>query len=282
MDLRIDHVPFAWRDLDALTAEFERLGLAPTYGGRHDNGTTHMSVLGFDDRSYVELIALVDPEDDRSAFDYWPEHVRASAGPAAWSVRVDDVHRTARRAIDAGYPVSGPWHGSREREDGTTVEWDRVEIGADRERLLFPFAIEDRTPLSYRAVESDSVAGGPLTGIGQVVVAVHDLETAVRQLRDFFRLPKPTVETVPSYGAEVAAFPGQPVALVQPTGPESWLADRLERFPPCPCGVLLETGDLAAVAEAYPVGEPVAWPGGTVRWFDSDVLDRQLGVIERS
>ncbi|WP_137285377.1 VOC family protein [Halorussus salinisoli] len=54
MHLTLDHVPFAWHDLDEITAEFDRLGLTPDYGGVHDKGVTHMAVLGFDDQSYVE------------------------------------------------------------------------------------------------------------------------------------------------------------------------------------------------------------------------------------
>jgi catechol 2,3-dioxygenase-like lactoylglutathione lyase family enzyme len=274
MSLTVDHVPFAWQDLEAVSAEFERLGLAPEYGGVHDNGCTHMSVLGFDDDSYLELIA----EKEAGDHGFWPEHVRADAGPAAWCVRVEDVVATCRRLLAAGREVHGPLYGSRRREDGTLVEWDRAEFGTDRRRLLLPFAIEDRTPLSYRVSPSPSVTGGPLTGIGQVVLAAPEPEAAVRLFRETFRCPEPVRTSVPGFG-EVASLPGWPVAFVD--GEADWIADRLDRFRPGPCACLLVTDDLGAAQEAYPLEDPVDWPDGRMATFESDLLGRRLGVVER-
>jgi catechol 2,3-dioxygenase-like lactoylglutathione lyase family enzyme len=277
MDLTVDHVPIARSDLDALTAEFERLGLAPEYGGEHDNGVTHMSVVGFPDRSYVELIAAK-PADPDPEFPFWPEHVLGDAGPAAWCVRVDDVRAEARRLIDAGVPVSGPWYGSREREDGSLVEWDRVEFGGDDVRRVLPFAIEDRTPLAQRVPVTEPE--GPLTGVGAVVVAVPDLDDAVDLFRRAYRLPRPVVADRSEFGATVAGLPGQPVFLAEPHD-GSRLADRLDRFGPGPCACLLATDDLDAAREAHPLNAPRDWPTGRVAWFETDPLERQLGVVER-
>ncbi|WP_135806398.1 VOC family protein [Halorussus marinus] len=276
MSRTLDHVPFAWHDLEEITAEFDRLGLAPDYGGVHDNGHTHMAVLGFDDRSYVELIAEREPGDH----DFWPRHIRADAGPAAWCVRVPDVAAECKRVIEAGRPIRGPLSDSREREDGTLVEWDRAEFGAPDERRLLPFAIEDRTPLSSRIAPSDSVAGGPLTGIGQVVLAVPDLDAAERTFRDLYRYPRSIREQVAGFGT-VASFPGRPVALAAPDG-TAWLDDRLADFGAGPCACLLATDDLTAAREAAPLGEPTSWPEGRVAFFDSDMLGSRLGVVERT
>lgn len=274
MGLTVDHVPFAFADLEAISDEFARLGLAPEYGGVHDNGVTHMAVLGFEDRSYVELIA------EREAGDhgFWPAHIRADAGPAAWCVRVPDIVAECKRLLERGVPVRGPIPGAREREDGVLVEWDRAEFGAETERLLFPFAIADRTPLSYRVAPSPSVADGPLAGIGQVVLAVSDLEDAIAAFETAYRIPTPVRKSVPGFGP-VASVPGQPIAFT--TGSDGWIADRLERFPDGPCSCLLATDDLAAARETYPLGDPVEWPDGRVAFFDSETLGRRLGVLER-
>jgi hypothetical protein len=274
MNLTLDHAPFAFADLEAITEEFERLGLAPEYGGAHDNGVTHMSVLGFDDRSYVELIA----ERAEGDHDFWPARIRANAGPAAWCIRVPEIVDECTRLLERGVPVRGPLPGAREREDGTLVEWDRAEFGRPDRRLLFPFAIADRTPLSYRVEPSPSVADGPLSGIGQVVLAVSDLEGAIERFETAYRFPTPVREDVPDFGT-VASVPGQPVAFV--AGADGWLAERLERFPDSPCSFLLATDDLAAAQEAYPLGDALEWPDGRVAFFDSELLGRRLGVVER-
>lgn len=276
MDLTVDHVPVAWHDLDEITGIFERLGLQPEYGGVHGNGVTHMSVLGFEDRSYVELIAERAPGEH----DFWPDHIAADAGPAAWCIRVPDIVTECKHVLDRGQPVRGPLHGARERDDGTLVEWDRAEFGSPEDRLALPFAIEDRTPLSSRVSPTSGVLDGPLTGIGQVVVAVHDLEGRIRAFRDLYRLPKPIRESVECLGT-VASFPGQPLALATPDG-TGWLEDRLDRLPAGPCTVLLGTDDLTAAHEAYPLRETQSWPDGRVAFFDDDRLEYRLGVVTRS
>lgn len=291
MTLTIDHVPFACADLDDAMETFEEVGLAAEYGGVHDNGVTHMAVLGFGDDSYLELIAERDESDgDPDDHGFWPDHIRADAGPAAWCVRVPDVVAECKRVLDAGHPVRGPLYGSRERDDETLVEWDRAEFGTERRRLLLPFAIEDRTPLSYRVAPSPSVADGPLTGIGQVVLAVRDLDAGIRTFRNLYRCPRPIRGSIPDFG-EVASFPGLPMALATPdgerpdsdetAGENSWLDDRLEQFRECPCACLLATDDLDTAREEYPLCEPRKWPDGRAAFFDSDALGRRLGVVER-
>ncbi|SDJ85138.1 Glyoxalase-like domain-containing protein [Halovenus aranensis] len=275
MGITVDHLPFACGELEATAAEFERLGLAPEYGGVHDNGCTHMSVLGFEDRSYIELIG----ERDRGDHDFWPEHIRADAGPAAWCVRVPDIVDECHRYLDSGVPVSGPLYGSREREDGTLVEWDRAEFGTPKRRLLFPFGIEDRTPLPYRVSPSPSVANGPLTGIGEVVLLGEDPNAVIEALGARYRWPEPVTAVVDGFGT-VASVPGVPVAAV---GPETdWLADRLAQFPPGPCACLLATADLDAARATHPLGETREWPGGHVAFFESERFGQRLGVVERT
>ncbi len=276
MSLAIDHVPFAWSDLDAITAIFEDLGLSPEYGGEHDNGCTHMAVLGFDDSSYIELIA----EQERGDHDFWPAHIRADAGPAAWCVRVPDIVAECRRLLERGVPISGPFAGARERADGTLVEWDRAVFGEVGDRGLLPFAITDRTPLNYRVSPSPSVSGGPLSGIGQVVLAVQDVDRAVGLFQRLYRYPQPRYSVVKGFG-QVASFPGHPLAVTATVG-EDWLVDRGEQFRDGPCSVLLETQDLPEASAEYDLGEVQSWPDGEVAFFSSDVLGYRLGVVSRS
>ncbi|MFW6448959.1 MAG: VOC family protein [Halobacteriota archaeon] len=272
----IDHVPYACRDLEATAAAFERIGLEPTYGGAHDNGATHMSVIGFDDLTYVELIAEHTPGDH----DYWPTHIRADAGPADWCVRVDDLVSTCRRMLEAGIAVDGPSSGARERADGTLVEWDIAWFGAGSRRCELPFAIEDRTPLERRVPPEQRAGGGTLTGLDAVVVAVADLDRSVRWFRETLRHPTPDRSAVPGFG-DVAVFPGRALTLVEGST-SSWLAERLDRVGPGPCSCLIGTDDLGDAAAAVDLREPVAWPGGRVAFVDSDVIGDRLGVVERS
>lgn len=286
MTLSIDHVAFAWNDLDALVGHFAGVGLEPEYGGAHGGGATHMSVLGFEDGSYIELIAPNGDPDQPVPF--WGRRMRGQAGPCAWCVEVDDVADAVKRAVDAGVAVGGPWYNSRTRPDGTLVEWDMAFLGVDQTGTddpswVLPFYISDRTPRSYRVQPVESTRDSSFHGIGTVVVGVHDLEATVDRFRRLFRVPTPITEPVGALDARVAAFPGTSVALATPdpdSAPdEAWLAERLSEFGPGPCAYLLGTDDLEATGQ---VTEPSAWPTGRVAWFDQEALDPVLGAVTRT
>src|SRR5512135_40683 len=59
--LELDHVSICGSDLDALRQAFTDVGMTPDFGGPHGNGVTQMALIGFDDESYLELIAPVKP-----------------------------------------------------------------------------------------------------------------------------------------------------------------------------------------------------------------------------
>jgi len=281
MNLSIDHVAFAWDELGAITAHFAGLGLDPDYGGGHGGGGTHMSVLGFDDGSYIELIA---PEGDpEQPLPFWGQRMRKRAGPCAWSVDVEDVSVAVKRAIDAGVAVEGPWHDSRDRPDGTRVEWDMAFLGVDQtntddQSWILPFYISDRTPRSYRVQPSESVADGPFSGVGTVVVAVNEFEPTVERLQRLFQIPTPVIEPVDAIDATVAAIPGSPVALATPTSEDSWLAERLGEIGPGPCSYLLETDGLELSSER--LTQVSDWPTGRIAWFDDEALCPRLGAVD--
>lgn len=270
--MQIDHVPFAFQSLETARETFEAVGLASTYGGRHDNDATEMAIVGFSDHSYVELIA---ERDEPATHDYWPDAIAADAGPADWAVRVEDVLADCHRTLDTGEIVRGPFTEGRERPDGRRVEWDRAAYGA-ADRSILPFAIADRTPLARRVTPTvDEV----VTGIGQVVLAAPDPAAAVDRLRRRYRLARPTTGETRRFG-EVWSIPGAPIAVV---GPDSdWVAGRLDDRPPGPCACLLAVEELAAARDALTLGEGRSWPDGRVALFDHERLSPTLGVIERS
>ena len=272
MTLTVDHAVYATSAVDETRERFESAGLTTAYGGTHDNGVTEMAIVGFPDRSYVELIAERD-ERAEEPHDYWPERIRADAGPTAWAVRVENAVDDARRALAAGEIVHGPFTEGRDREDGRRVEWDRVRYGPD-DRSLVPFAIADRTPLARRVEPTGTPE--PVRGIGQVVLATPEPTATVARLRDRYRLATPASATVPGVG-EVRSFPGAPIAVVGPG--EAWIDDRLDAHRPMPCGYLLAVESLAAARDHLPLGESVAWPDG--RAAPLDPFGWRLAVVDR-
>lgn len=266
----VDHVPFAVQDLDEAIDRFERVGLSPTYGGEHGDGTTEMAILSLPDGSYIELIAPT----GRGEPGFWPEALERGAGPCAWCVQTGSVHAEVKRYVDNEVRIDGPHHTSRERPDGTTVEWDMAFLGPDDGELL-PFLIADRTPREYRVPDSE-LYGSPLSGIGWVVLLVDDLADAIDTFSRLYRLPGPRTEFDPRFG-DLAWFPEQSFVLAAPSGGE--MAARLERLGPGPGAVLL-SGEVDPAKRQYPLSDGRSWFGRRVAFVDG--FDGQLGVVGRT
>ncbi|GAA0526038.1 Glyoxalase-like domain-containing protein [Halorubrum aquaticum] len=275
MDLRIDHVTVAGRDLDRLVDAFDEAGFPVEYGGRHSNGVTHMAIVGFRDGSYVELISTLEPDVESP---WWDGPIREDGGPCAWAVDVDDIEAASADLRDRGVRVDGPAKYERTREDGTLVEWDLTYLGEGDPGSTLPFLISDRTPRERRVRPTGDLATSPIAGVDTVVLGVDDLDAAVERFGTAFDASDPTTGESAGLDADVASFPDLPVALAAPRG-DGPLADRLAAFGPRPVAYLLgyegdgpgfddlESGSIG--------GRPVEWGPVT-----HPVGRRYLGFVE--
>ena len=82
--LELDHVSICGADLDALRQSFTDVGMTPDFGGPHANGITQMALIGFDDQSYIELIAPVKAGVTEGSD--WSKFMSGDAGNCAWAV----------------------------------------------------------------------------------------------------------------------------------------------------------------------------------------------------
>lgn len=277
MPLRIDHVTIAGQELAPLQEALARAGLPSVYGGPHSNGITHMAILGMDDGSYVELIAAMSPG---STSPLWGAHIAGNSGPCAWAAGSQDIAADVERARAADISVRGPVYMNRRRPDGVLVEWDLAFLGEGEPGSVLPFLIQDRTPREWRVTPTPGLAGAELNGVGLVVLGVPDLDEAAALFRRLWSdWPAPQVTQDAAWGARLAHWPGQPVALACPSS-AGWLADRLARWGACPCAYALLSLDLAASVRRFPVSPPAPWLGHQVAWFDPDRLNGvRLGIL---
>jgi hypothetical protein len=235
MNLRIDHVTVAGQDLDRLGEAFDRAGLDAEYGGHHSNGATHMSVVGFRDGSYLELISTVDPDGESP---WWNGPIHGDGGPCAWAIEVDDIERVSADLADRGIAVDGPDQYERIREDGTPVEWDLATLGEGELGSTLPFLISDRTPRERRVRPTGGLAESSIRGVDTVILGVPDIEAAMEEFETAFGMRDPLRGDDETLSATVASYPNQPVALAEPRE-EGWLADRIAEFGPRPIAYLL-------------------------------------------
>jgi len=275
--MRIDHVTFAGPDLRDLERRFAQVGMPADYGGAHSNGVTHMSLIGFRDGSYLELISTLDPGADSP---WWHTAILAGAGPSGWALQVVDVPGEVRRLRGLGVPVRGPLRMGRVNPKGKRVAWELAFVGEGEPGSVLPFLIHDLTPRSCRVVPSAGVVDGPLAGVAAVVVAVRDLDASVDLFQRVHGCPAPRRGRWPALGAACARFEGTPCVLVAPVGADSALQRRLDAVGQSPCALLLGADDFEAAVARHRAGPARSWPGGRVAWLDEDVLGgRWIGIV---
>jgi hypothetical protein len=276
--LNIDHASVCGSNLDSMRQAFASIGLTTDYGGPHATGGTHMALLGFDDGSYLELIA---PQDAAAAQgSNWAKFMSGDAGPCAWAVEPKDIDAEVARLKAIGATVKGPDSGSRKRPDGMNIEWQTADVGSGSPGALLPFLIQDRTPRQWRVAPSASVQGSPLTGVELVVLAVNDLNSSIGLFRKTYNWAEPLIEDHGEFGAKLAYFPGQPVVLAAPAGGRSWIADRLQKFGESPAAYLLATNDYNAANKKFKFSGGKSWFSQRVGWFDQNKLKGiRIGVI---
>jgi catechol 2,3-dioxygenase-like lactoylglutathione lyase family enzyme len=176
---RLDHLVILVRDLDPAVRDYERLGFAVTPGGEHADGLTRNALIPFEDGSYLELVAFVDPEDVRDNVWGWRRFLSSGGGLIDYCAASDDLREEVRGLEERDLGVDGPTDGGRRLPDGREIRWRIARIRQDG-RLL-PFLIEDLSPRELR------VPGGPSAehpigalGISRLEVATPDAEEAVR------------------------------------------------------------------------------------------------------
>ncbi|MDA4122120.1 MAG: VOC family protein [Thaumarchaeota archaeon] len=261
--MKIDHVSVGGSDLAKMEDSFSEANMKTEYGGPHSSGGTKMSLLGFKDGSYIELISTVRP-DVRAT--NWRLQIEGNGGPCAWAVAEDDIAGQVAKARRYGIAASGPGEYSRRRPDGVSVDWELGFLGEGEIGAVLPFMIKDRTPREFRVRPSPSVSGGTLKGIRAVVIGVRDIGQSMRLFEEMYDWGEPAITQGPWEGVRLANFTGAPVVLAEPAG-AAWLSERLERFGECPCAFLIGSDDLDEAGKAHPLEARTGWfAGDSIRW----------------
>jgi Glyoxalase-like domain len=274
--LDLDHVSVCGSNLDTLRQAFTDAGLTPDLGGPHSNGITQMAIIGFDDASYIELIAPIKP--GAAAGSDWAKFMAEDAVTCAWAVGTNVLLQEVDRLKKAGIPVKSPERGSRKRPDGMSIEWMTSDVGSATPGSTLPFIIEDQTPRAWRVQTSASVQGAPVGGVENVVLGVNNLDTSIALFRKAYGWAAPLIETQKDFG-KLAYFPGEPVILAAPSG-GGWLSDRLAKLGETPVAYLLATRDFPAATKKYKLSGSKTWFGQKVAWLDAGKLKGvRLGVI---
>lgn len=274
--LELDHVSICGSSLDTLRQSLTDVGLTPDLAGPHGNGVTQMALVGFDDGTYLELIAPLKPGE--TAGSDWAKFMSNDAVTCAWAVGTNVLLQEVDRLKKAGIAVTAPARGSRKRPDGMSIEWMTADVGNGTPGSTLPFAIEDQTPRAWRVQPSASVKGAPVSGVENVVLGVNNLDAAIALFRRAYGWSEPLVENQRDFG-KLAYFPGEPVILAAPSS-GGWLSEHLAKFGETPVAYLLNASDFTAATKKYKLSGTRTWFGQRVAWFDAGKLKGvRLGVI---
>lgn len=275
----LDHAVIVASDLEKMTDAFADLGMEPAYAGPLANDINHLSQVAFPDGSYIELLSVMEEGDESP---WWDDHVQADGGPCAFALECADIEADAEGAGESAIPVEGPTRYGRERPDGTYFDYELAIVGEGGLATKYPFLISDHTPRSKRVSwPTDGLEDGELTGLAFVVVAVSDLESEIEAYREAYGLAEPTVESVDSWGSEVARFPESPIILASPVN-DGWVTDRLETFGERPAAYLFGSDDVDASSDRFDLSSPTSLFDYDVQWIENDKLDAintRLGVV---
>jgi Glyoxalase-like domain len=136
----LDHIILGCTDLDdGIEFVFGHLGVRATPGGVHPGAGTRNALLSLGTLRYLEIMAP-DPLQPGSSD---PRNLRTLKGPAlvGWAEHRDHLDEFASALHAAGVNYVGPVAGSRQRPDGSVLNWKSLPLKED-ERGVLPFFIE--------------------------------------------------------------------------------------------------------------------------------------------
>jgi hypothetical protein len=163
----LDHVVLVVLDLEAAVAEHIRRGFTVTPGGEHAGGLTHNALVGFQDGSYLELLAFHDVAAAHGKHSWAPVAERGG-GWADFALLSNDLRQDVTALGDL--VARPPEEGGRQRPDGLGIAWRVARL----ERPL-PFLIEDLTARELRVPGGDAAKHANKTSrIAAIVLGAMD------------------------------------------------------------------------------------------------------------
>jgi hypothetical protein len=163
----LDHVVLVVLDLAAAIVEHRQRGFTVTPGGEHAGGLTHNALVGFQDGSYLELIAFHDLAAARGKHSWAPVAERGG-GWADFALLSNDLLQDVTALGDL--VARPPEEGGRTRPDGLGIAWRVARL-----QKPLPFLIEDLTARELRVPggEAATHANGT-TRVARIVLGATD------------------------------------------------------------------------------------------------------------
>lgn len=206
LDLRLDHVMIAVRDMDEAIRQYQALGFNVRRGGRHPGRGTENAVMRFD-WEYFELISVHDPaerarlgEEGAGLTGFLEKRAGGPVDPVFSTTALDML---LSQLTSAAVPVTGPVRLQRVRPDGIVVANRCFQPGGRMStRQLYPgfiqWDVQDPERLSGEWAGSHEIGARDVAGLAMVVT---DLDRARAAYVGVLGLAVEGVDEVPALGA---------------------------------------------------------------------------------
>jgi hypothetical protein len=153
----LDHIILGCTDLEGgIEFVFRHLGVRAIPGGVHPGAGTKNALLSLGKLRYLEIMAR-DPSQPDAAD---PRNLRTLKRPAlvGWAEHRDHLDEFAGALHAAGVDYVGPVPGSRQRPDGSVLNWKSLPLREDEHGIL-PFFIEWSASTVHPSVDSPQGCG---------------------------------------------------------------------------------------------------------------------------
>jgi hypothetical protein len=143
MTTRIDHLVYAAGDIQEAVLELhQRLGVRALDGGQHPGRGTRNAIIALSSESYLEIVGP-DPAQPPTESPRW-FGIDSVTFPhlVTWAVKSTDLDAIVARAARKGVTLGAVTSGSRQRPDGTRLQWRFTDPTAMICDGLVPFFID--------------------------------------------------------------------------------------------------------------------------------------------
>jgi len=253
MFTRIDHVMICVPELQRGMEQYRRIGFNVSVGGSHPGKGTH-NAIAFNQEDYIELLAIRDPAELRTAAvpGSWHadlgRYIAAGGGIRYVIIQSDDLAADVAAMRGRGVDVSDAAAGSRRTPAGQELRWKSATLGPKNPLPLF--FIQHLTPMAERRGQAG--AGNHPNGVYSIertYIVTRDVNAAAAEYAKVLGMPAPVPHKGTVIMAEMAVFELGPngLGIVQPYAPGP-AADALERRGPGPFQALYRTTSMGAAA----------------------------------
>jgi catechol 2,3-dioxygenase-like lactoylglutathione lyase family enzyme len=166
----IDHIVIAVHDLDKAIETYRNLGFTVVEGGKHPVGS-YNALIGFQDGSYVELIAFYEESPNHP---WWDLLHKRGGGLVDFCMQTNDIRADYQHFENLGVEMTDIVDLGRARPDGYYLEWINNKTTGKYQGII-PFIIEDKTPREERLPKETDHNNG-VTGIDTLTVATPNLD----------------------------------------------------------------------------------------------------------